>query len=56
MLFPTSEKILTIIMEWRTILEGVLKKKLSSQIEELEALEVIIEKLRKKNPYHDIIC
>ena len=35
-------------MDGRTILEGVLQEKLSSNIEELETLEVVIEKLRKK--------
>ena len=36
-------------MDLRTILEGVIQEKLSSKIEKLEALEVIVENLRKQN-------
>ena len=36
-------------MDWRTILEDVLQEKLSIKIEQLEVLEVVVERLRKKN-------
>ena len=34
----------------------MLQEKLSSNIEKLETFEIVVEKLRKKNRYHSIIC
>ena len=48
LLFSTNDKIMAILMDYRTNLEGVLQEKLFSKIEKLEALEVVVEKLRKK--------
>ena len=46
--FPTNEKNHVILIDGRTILDGVIQEKLSSKIEKLESLKIVVEKLRKK--------